>query len=60
LLKGTPIRVVAVHHDTSVAMIEWTYARYIGNHADHLVRGALLDADIPALNAAIIPLREPS
>ena len=41
-------------------MIEWTYARYIGNHADHLVRGALLDADIPALNAAIIPLREPS
>jgi hypothetical protein len=29
LLKGVPTRVVAAHHDTSVAMIEKNYSRYI-------------------------------
>jgi integrase len=43
LLAGVPVRVVAVNHDTSVAMIERTYSRYIGDHADALVRRALLD-----------------
>jgi hypothetical protein len=38
-----PVRVVAVNHDTSVAMIERTYSRYIGDHADALPRRALLD-----------------
>jgi integrase len=43
LLAGVPVRVVAVNHDTSVAMIERTYSRYIGDHADALARKALLD-----------------
>lgn len=43
LLAGVPVRVVAVNHDTSVAMIERTYSRYIGDHADALTRAALLD-----------------
>ena len=43
LLAGVPIRVVAVNHDTSVVMIERTYSRYIGDHADALARAALLD-----------------
>jgi len=43
LLAGVPIRVVAVNHDTSVVMIERTYSRYIGDHADALSRAALLD-----------------
>jgi integrase len=43
LLAGVPVRVVAVNHDTSVAMIERTYSRYIGDHADALARVALLD-----------------
>jgi integrase len=43
LLAGVPIRVVAVNHDTSVVMIERTYSRYIGDHADALARRALLD-----------------
>jgi hypothetical protein len=30
-------------HDTSVAMIERNYSRYITDHADALVRGAMLD-----------------
>jgi len=43
LLAGVPVRVVAAGHDTSVTMIERTYSRYIGDHADVLVSGALLD-----------------
>jgi hypothetical protein len=43
LLRGVPIRVVAVTHDTSVVMIERTYSRHIIDHADALMRGALLD-----------------
>jgi integrase len=42
LLAGVPTRVVAAAHDTSVLMIERTYSRHIGDHADALVRGALL------------------
>jgi integrase len=43
ILAAVPIRVVAVNHDTSVAMIERTYSKYIGDHADALARAALLD-----------------
>ena len=43
ILAGVPIRVVAVNHDTSIAMLERTYSRYIGDHSDALARGALLD-----------------
>jgi hypothetical protein len=47
ILAGVPVRVVAVNHDTSVAMIERTYSRYIGDHADALARKALLDIAAP-------------
>jgi integrase len=53
LLAGVPIRVVAVNHDTSVVMIERTYSRYIGDHADALARAALLDTT-PAMVANVI------
>ena len=43
LLAGVPVRVVAVNQDTSIPMIERTYSRYIGDHADALARKALLD-----------------
>jgi integrase len=43
LLGNVPIRVVATNHDTSVAMIEKTYSRHIGDHSDALARGALFD-----------------
>jgi integrase len=45
LLGGVPIRVVAVNHDTSIAMLERTYSRYIGDHTDALSRAALLDTN---------------
>jgi len=43
LLAGVPIRVVAVSHDTSVAMLERTYSAYILDHSDAIGRAALLD-----------------
>jgi hypothetical protein len=38
LIAGVPIRVVAVNHDTSIAMLEKTSSRYIGDHSHDLVR----------------------
>jgi hypothetical protein len=56
LLANVPIRVVAINHDTSVAMIEKTYSKYIGDHADALTRSALLDLGRPALMTKVVPL----
>jgi hypothetical protein len=42
-LPVSPARVVAVNHDTSITQVERTYSRHIGDHADALTRGALLD-----------------
>jgi site-specific recombinase XerD len=44
LLKGVPVRIVAAGHDTSVAMIEKNYSRYIiGDPSEALTRATLLD-----------------
>jgi integrase len=48
LLANVPIRLVAAHHDTSVAMIERTYGKYITDHGDALTRRALLDPATPS------------
>jgi hypothetical protein len=56
ILAGVPIRVVAVNHDTSIAMLERTYSRHIGDHSDALARGALLDISSPA-HGIVAPLR---
>ena len=45
LLAGVPTRIVAASHDTSVAMLEHTYSRHIGDHADQIVRAGLLAAE---------------
>jgi len=47
LLAGVPVRLVAVAHDTSIPMIERSYSRYIGEHADAVLRRALLDTAAP-------------
>ena len=39
LLANVLPRVVAAHHDTSVAMIEHTYSRHIGTVSDQVVAG---------------------
>jgi integrase len=56
LLANVPIRVVASHHDTSVAMLEKTYSRHIGAHSDAMVRSALIDVKQPAAGT-IVPLK---
>jgi integrase len=48
LLAAVPVRLVAVAHDTSVPMIERSYSRYIGDHADAILRRAQFDAAHPA------------
>jgi integrase len=55
LLRGVPIRLVASHHDTSVAVIEKNYSRFIiGDHSDVIMRGALLDLDeVPAADNVV-------
>ena len=42
LLANVPIRVVATQHDTSAAMIERNYSRFIADHADAMARAAML------------------
>jgi integrase len=58
LCNGTPIRVVAAHHDTSTQMIERTYSRFISDVADTMVRRVILDIAAPA-GANIVPLVRP-
>jgi hypothetical protein len=47
-----PIRVVAVNHDTSVAMIEKNYSKHISDHADALTRAALLQTSVGIVEVA--------
>jgi integrase len=55
LLGGVPVRIVAVNHDTSVAMIERTYSRHITDHSDTLSRRTLLDLSAPE-GGNVVPL----
>jgi integrase len=55
ILAGVPIRVVAVNHDTSIAMLERTYSRYIGDHSDALARRALLDTTV-STSTNVVPI----
>ncbi|WFT92282.1 tyrosine-type recombinase/integrase [Bradyrhizobium barranii] len=47
LLANVPIRLVASLHNTSVAMIEKHYSRYITEHSDDVSRHALLRPESP-------------
>jgi integrase len=57
---NVPIRVIAVNHDTSVAMIERNYSRYIADFTDQIARGAMLEMNFepsPDAGAKIVRLR---
>jgi integrase len=56
LLKNVPVRIVATLSDTSVAMIEKTYSKYIAHHADELARHGFLGPP-PANEDNVVPLR---
>jgi integrase len=60
LLAGVPVRLCAVGHDTSIAMIEKSYSAFISDHADSLLRRALLDVAQPAAgNVVALPGQRP-
>ena len=48
LLLNVPIRLVASLHNTSVAMIEKHYSRYIVEYSDEISRKALLQHEAPS------------
>ncbi len=56
LLRSVPVRVVAVQHDTSVAMIERNYSVYLADHADALARLGMIDLDGDA-GGNVVPLK---
>jgi integrase len=53
LLAGVPVRLVASSFDTSVAMIEKTYSKFIADHGDAQMRRALFDIDASALDNVV-------
>jgi len=57
LLRGVPIAIVSRWHDTSPAIIEAHYGRFIKHHYDELVRGALLDTTPIRAPANVVALR---
>jgi integrase len=48
LLAGVAVRLVASSFDTSIAMIERSYSKYISDHGDDQMRRALFDTDAPS------------
>jgi hypothetical protein len=42
---GTPIRIVASLHDSSIVMVEKAYSKHIVEHSDDIVRPALLSLE---------------
>jgi integrase len=58
LLRGVPVAITSRWHDTSPAIIEAHYGRFIKHHYDDLVRGALLDTSpAEAAPANVVALR---
>ena len=55
LLQNVPIRLVASLHNTSVAMIEKHYSKYITEHTDEISRRALLQHE-PTIGDNIVVL----
>ena len=52
LLKNIPIRLVASLHNTSAAMIEMSYSKYITEYSDEISRKALLQHEEPRIIVA--------
>jgi integrase len=54
LLRNVPIRLVASLHNTSVAMIEKHYSKYITEHNDDISRRALLQHEPPVSDNIVV------
>jgi integrase len=51
--SGTPLRIIAFTHDTSVAEIEKTYGRFLNVAADDARKGLLADEALPAMDNVV-------
>jgi integrase len=51
--NNVPLRIIAYVHDTSVAEIEKTYARYLNNASDDARKGLLADVVTPATDNVV-------
>jgi integrase len=61
LQRGTPVRLVADAHDSSVRMLEATYSKFISDHSEQAIRDAQLDLGscaeaAPARGDRVVPL----
>ena len=56
LLRGVPTRVVADQHDTSVAMLERSYAHAIADYSETMVRQAQIEIVPSATGEVVVPL----
>jgi integrase len=59
LLAGTPTRLCASLHDTSVVVLERVYSRFIADHADQTARLGLLDLSAPESGNVVTIGRRP-
>ena len=57
LLAHVPIRIIASTHDTSVAMIERFYSRFIADHSDEHTRRALLQPEPPSAESKVVQIQ---
>jgi hypothetical protein len=57
LLAHVPIRIIASTHDTSVAMIERFYSRFIADHSDEHTRRALLQPELPSAKSKVVQIQ---
>jgi integrase len=55
LQRGIPARVVADHHDTSVAMLERNYSASIADYSEMMVRAAQIDLS-PSPDPKVVPI----
>jgi len=55
LQRGLPPRLVADAHDTSVAMLERNYSKFIADHSDAALRTAQIDL-APVAGGKVVPL----
>ena len=55
LLRGVPTRVVADQHDTSVQMLERSYAHAIADYSETMVRAAQIEI-VPSATEVVVPL----
>ena len=56
LLRGVPTRVVADQHDTSVAMLERSYAHATADYSETMVRQAQIEIVPSATSEVVVPL----